>query len=367
MKALLFGDHTSPHVYKWSGYLEEAGVQVTTVGYGSRSFDAYPYGDLRARRLGARTLRGKLHNLLADIGLLLDGRYRFANFHFLDRRHALLALLSPRPVVITCWGSDVLVDLVASRGLRRILLLAALRKARAITCDAESVRESLAASCPSCREKTVLIFWGVDTERFMPGPPTGWLRRELGIPPEATILLSNRMSSPHYQIAEIIESFSRAPAGDGSWLVVRLHPDSDPSYVAQCRLAAAKHPSIRFLDRPLSDAELPELYREVSAVLHFPKTDATPVSMLEALASGCVVIASDKVPSYRSLTDQYSIRVCPLDRLREEATRAVIDREETESRSNRATLESRHSRAATIASLRSLLESRVARVGPKRG
>ena len=60
---------------------------------------------------------GKLRSFLADLFLIRRENPDFVCVHFLTARYASLMLLLSRPCILTCWGSDILVDLPASRSL----------------------------------------------------------------------------------------------------------------------------------------------------------------------------------------------------------------------------------------------------------
>ena len=358
-KVLLFGDHTSPHVHKWAAFLEDAGAAVDVVGYGeSESLDSYSYSSLINRKgRGWKALAERL----SDLTLLFSGGYDAACFHFLTRKYALYILLSPIPTVLTCWGSDIFVDLPRSKGFDRAIRLRALRKASRITCDSVALREAIAGACPEAVARTEIVYWGVDTGRFRPDPQDVAIRKELGIPAAATVLLSNRLASPHYRVRELIEQFVRSVRDEASYLVVRLQPNCPRDYAEECRRAAASCERIRFLERPIADSELPSVYRCADFALHFPKTDATPVSMLEALACGCGILCSDELASYALLEDELELTRLPLAGLDDAAIRLAAITADAARITDFAAIEAAYSRAATVSRLRDVLDDLASR------
>ncbi|HWP68339.1 MAG TPA: glycosyltransferase, partial [Rectinemataceae bacterium] len=208
MKAVLFGDHSSPHLHRWVEFLEAAGVEVVTVGYGEgHSPDNYAYRRLISRSAMVGSPWGKFRSFIADLFFIRKENPDFACFHFLTARYAALMLLLQRPTMLTCWGSDILVDLPASRGLGFALRRAALAKAACITCDSEEVARAIAFAAPAAAGKTHIVFWGVDTGLFLfPGPERSAgraIREEVGVPANAVLLLSNRLAASNYRIKEI--------------------------------------------------------------------------------------------------------------------------------------------------------------------
>ncbi|MCE1195423.1 glycosyltransferase [bacterium] len=364
MKTVLFGDHGSPHVFRWVNFLEAAGTEVVTVGYGEgRSPDNYAYRRLISRSAMIGSPWGKLRSFLADIFLIRKENPDFVCVHFLTARYAALMLLLSRPCILTCWGSDILVDLPASRGLGLALRRAALARAARITCDSDEVLRAIASASPAAAGKTQLIFWGIDTGFFRPPEPERRaglaLREALGIPADAVLLLSNRLAAPNYRIKEIIERFVAEVRDEDTHLLVRLQPGADRGYVRGCKAVGAGNERIQYLERPLADAEMPALYAACDIVLHFPRSDATPVSMLEALASGCAVLCSDVQDAYRVLADDYHITRLPLESLDDAAVGAALALRSGYAASNAGTVRRLHSREKTVGELRSMIEGLV--------
>lgn len=356
-RVLLFGDHTSPHVHKWAAFLEDAGAAVDVVGYGeSESLDRYTYSSLIDRKAMGRGALSALANLGSDLALLFSRRYDAACFHFLTRKYALYILLSPIPTILTCWGSDIFVDLPKAKGIDRSIRLRALRRASRITCDSVALREAITEVCPEAATRTEIVYWGIDTGLFRPDPADGAIRKELGIPAGAPVLLSNRLASPHYRVRELIEQFVRSVRDEASYLVVRLQPNCPRDYAEDCRRAAASCERVRFLERPIADSELPSVYRCADLALHFPKTDATPVSMLEALACGCGILCSDELASYALLEAGLELTRLPLAALDDAAIQLAKEGGRERTQRNLAAIEATYSRAATVSRLRDILD-----------
>ena len=361
MKTILFGDHLSPHVHRWSKYLEDAQVEVITVGYGeTEANDRYAYTRLVDRSARIATKLGKFASFIADLALIRRERPDFISVHFLTLRYAILILLAGVPAVLTCWGSDILVDLPASRGIARAVRRAALRRARRITCDSADVARVIDGEVPGAGGKTRIVFWGIDTARFdfaEPGNDAGAeARRRLGIPADATVLLSNRLAAPNYRIRDIVEQFAARVAEPSTHFIVRIQSGAPAAYADECRKASLGDPRIHWHEGPLPDSGMADLYHASDAVLHFPISDATPVSMLEALACGCAVIASDERESYRALEADYRILRIPLQDLDDAAVRDALDLRNQHARANAAAIGRIHSRAATVETLRRIAE-----------
>lgn len=363
MRTILFGDHRSPHLHRWARFLQDAGIGVLTVGYGEAAAqDAYRYESLIDRSPAVATKTGKFTSFLADLRFIARQQPDFICVHFLTFRAALLILLASRPAILSCWGSDILIDQQASKGIRRLVRRMALRRARWITCDAEDVKRAILAETPAAESKVQLIYWGVDTRIFRMPEPGGQharlaaeIRRELGIPAGSTVLLCNRLVSPNYRTAEIVRQFARCIRNPGTRLIVRIHRGSDPSYVAATKAEAAACPKaadgserILWLERPIADAEMPALYAASDLALHFPASDATPVSMIEALATGCGILCSDALEAYAALEKDYRLSRISLEGLDDAAVAAALTLRAASASSNARAVERIHSRSCTV-------------------
>ncbi|MDP2790395.1 MAG: glycosyltransferase family 4 protein [Rectinemataceae bacterium] len=360
MKSLLFGDHRSPHVHRWSEFLEAVEVEVFTVGYGeSHAPDTYSYRKLLDRSGRTATLWGKLRSFLDDLLLIRKENPDFLSVHFLTARYAALMLLSARPSILSCWGSDILIDMPASRGFSRLIRRAALRKATHITCDSDEVRNAIVSEVPGSEARISLVFWGIDLSKFCVSAREEYsaraIREELALPPSAIVLLSNRLASPNYRIKELIERFRASIRSVDTHLVVRFQPGAESGYVQSCKEAAAGDERIHYLERPLADAEMPALYAACDAALHFPLSDATPVSMLEAFASGCAVICSDALDSYKVLENDYHILRLPLAELDDKGIETALNLRSRYAEADAGIVRRLHSREKTVETLRTII------------
>ncbi len=333
MRLCFVGNPASIHTQRWVGYFAAVGHQVHLVNLGpqpKRKFDwpgpqhhtlpappMAPVPGLRgAIMLSARrsALRALLNQIQPDV----------LHAHSVGDPGWFAALSGFHPLVLTAWGSDVLLGLRQGPRLHRWLTRNALRNADLLTADARSV---LDAARPHLRPgaQVELIRFGVDTGVFNPGADTIWRTRlDLGAGP---LLLSIRQCHPLYNIDVIIRAFARVrqELPEGRLLVKLVTQNDDDPYLAQIRelvgqLALAD--AVVYVPQ-VSYAEMPDLYRAADLVLSVPSSDALPVSVLEAMACGTPVIASD-LPALRELTDDGADLVFVPARDVESLSRAIL-------------------------------------------
>lgn len=199
------------------------------------------------------------------------------------------------PVVLTAWGSDVLVtprEKTLRGRVSRGLLGWSLRRADLVTADARDVLDEISRFDVAAPLREVL--WGVDISLFRPdaGAAANDSRFEL---------ISLRQWEPNYRIDLVLRAFaalrSARPAlrtgltllGGGS-----LRTDLQ-ALAAGLSLDSG---TVRFIGK-VDEAEMVAALQRADVSVSIPHSDATSVAMLESMACGLAVVASD-LPANRS-------------------------------------------------------------------
>ncbi len=205
-----------------------------------------------------------------------------------------------RPLVQFALGSDVKsLTLNVSPNPRRLLgsayrrwrTVRAVRAADAVLCDSSRIRDVITDHLPQARVEMVRI--GV--EHGATGSRRDW-RQELGVAHSTLLLLSTRLFTSNYNILTIIRAMPRVlEAVPDAILVLKELPRlGDPLYRTECeRLVdelGLRH-SVHFVGE-LERSDLLSLYRAADIYLSVPTSDATAVSVLEAMSCGVPVVAS---------------------------------------------------------------------------
>src|SRR3990172_884280 len=125
------------------------------------------------------------------------------HIHYLNEA-ALFALLTGfRPIVLTAWGSDILLSPEKS-WIRRQTVKYTLKRLTLMTCDADHMKQEM-VSLGADPDKVKVIFFGTDAGKFDPGRRDSGLRDQLA-PGGAPIIISTRKLEPLYDIETLIRA-----------------------------------------------------------------------------------------------------------------------------------------------------------------
>ena len=329
MRLVLFGDGESPHLLKWARALAP---QLELWAASSRGF--LPEFDvlLPPERLLALGTRPKV---AGGNAALLRKLPRFAQWlqrvrpdwvhaHYLTS-HGTLAWLAlttmgaPGRLVGSAWGSDVLVTPQRS-ALQRRLLARVLRACTLCTSDSQHMGRRMREL--GAREVMCFPF---GLESLPPLPPQK----------DEDLFFANRALEPIYAPQRVLEGFAALAAG---WPQARLVVANDGSLRAALQGQARSlglHDRVRFVGRLDADAQA-GFYAHSRWYFSLPRSDSVSVSVLEAMAHGCVPLLSD-LPANRELVRDGDNGLILADgRLPEAgALRALAGRAEAIARANR--------------------------------
>lgn len=224
------------------------------------------------------------------------------------------------PFVVTAWNGDIVWKYQWSF-IRNYAVKRGLAKADLITVDSDELKQK-ALQYGNYSNKIELIYMGVDTHQFRPGNKSNDLRKKLSIDPNAPIVISNRSLEKIYNIDIVIRAIP---------LVLRVLPEtiflftwhsgSKKEDLLELAESLGVIENIRFIGH-INYKELPKYYAESDLAVSIPFVDTTPLSLLEAMASGCVPVISD-LPSPTEIIQDW-INGCVVPVLNIEATAQAI-------------------------------------------
>ena len=211
--------------------------------------------------------------------------------HIIDMAYAIYALLLKSfgtKIVLENNGSDVLLP---KNKETRILYRVAYKVADAVVQDSFASQKAgirLGAS----KKNNKVIELGIDTNIFNPNIKKGIFKRKYGIPANAKVILSPRRFTSLYNIVSIIsimkDVWNRYPE---TWFVFCTYTQNIRyKYLIDKESRGERVLYLGYMD---NENEMPYVYRDSDVIISIPKSDSSPRSVYESIATGGNVIASD--------------------------------------------------------------------------
>jgi L-malate glycosyltransferase len=285
MKIALLGEGSVIHTLRWAEYFRARGdtVRLFTLEDPPDDFT----GDWK--KVGRRDRSHALSYTLAGPRLaraLKEFDPDLVNAHFVPNYGWLGVLTGRRPLVVSTWGSDVLVNPRKSP-LHRWRLRFVLKHADLVTSDAEMMTEEIHRYI---KNSSLVLTAPMGMERTFYERGEDELERE-------PVLLQFRNLEPVYDIPTLVDALPSFLAEHSKWRV-RIAGEGNLRAELEARVAnLGLSESVTFLGR-LSREQLVDELRRASLYVSTSLSDSTSVSLLEAMALGAYPVLSD-IPANR--------------------------------------------------------------------
>jgi glycosyltransferase involved in cell wall biosynthesis len=327
LRVCVVGDLDGVHTHRWVRWFVERGHDVHGVSYYQprrpppgvtvhvlAGADVPPVAPGRGDGMGWRPATRRLAEVAAPslwrlvnalryqrrgLARAIDGvRADVVHAHYVVEHGFYAALAGRRPLVVTAWGSDVLLAPRRSP-LARAIVRYTVRRADLVTSNNEYMGRCL-VDLGARAEDVALVVLGAET--FFLEAPEASVNLRPADETSPTVISLRSLNSPLYNVDVILRAMAlvrrRIPgarllmAGEG-----RLRPELE-RLAGRLRLGG----SVSFLGYLGRDA-LRDALASAQVCVSVPRSDATAVSTLEAMAVGCFPIVSD-LPSQEELVRQ---------------------------------------------------------------
>jgi glycosyltransferase involved in cell wall biosynthesis len=303
VRLALLGNAQVIHTRRWADWFHARGHAVELISLEADHGFAYPCHLLRS----AVPFRFLRYPLATPAVRRLLARFApdVVNAHFVPNYGLIGVLAGYRPLVVSAWGSDVLVSGVASplHSARARFVLA---RADRITTDAAMLTRAVVA-LGGAAERVLTVPMGVEPERYRAArtvPPGG---EPAGSP---LCVVSTRKLEPIYNVGQLIAA---VPA------VLAAHPRSvievagdGPERAALAARAPAASGRLVFHGM-IPHAEVARLLGRAAVYVSTSRSDSTSVSLLEAMAAGAFPVVTDIEANREWIDDGWNGRLVPLD------------------------------------------------------
>jgi glycosyltransferase involved in cell wall biosynthesis len=183
------------------------------------------------------------------------------------------------PIVSTAWGSDILITPHRSFILRQLVKYC-LKYSDMITADAEYLGQEVLKYIPDHKEKLVIANFGMK------------INAELLNTPKEDIIYSNRLHKPLYNIDEIIRAFKKMQDHKpNNYTLVVGAVGEETENLKKLAVDLGIKEKVKFVGW-LNLEENQRWYARSKFYVSIPDSDATSISLLEAMYYGCYPIVS---------------------------------------------------------------------------
>ncbi|MFC2059683.1 glycosyltransferase family 4 protein [Chloroflexota bacterium] len=325
----------SIHTHRWIKYFADNGHEVHLITSAKPSADIL--GNVKLHVLSRVGPQTRIVNyLINSVPMVIQFRKMIKDINP-DILHAhcimettLLGTTSGfHPLVITTWGSDVLIAPQQSKA-SRWLAEYVLKRADLITCDAEHIKEPL-AKLGADPKKINLIYHGVDTRKFNPGRRDERFVKELGIVGSPTVI-SLRRFEPIYNVETLITAIPMVLRDVPGAKFLLVEKGSQENKLKDLAQSLGVSDSVKFVGWVPED-ELPRYLASADVYVSTSLSDAgLAASTAEAMACGLPVVITDFGDNRKWVEDGVNGFIIPLKApevlaakivqlLRDEATR----------------------------------------------
>jgi len=299
MRICYVGDGTSIHTQRWVNYFARKGHEVHLIcwklmpGY-DENIHVHLLTRLAPKIWAVSQYLSALLWIFQTRRLVKKIKPDIVDGHFITVYGFLAACSGFHPLVVTSWGSDVLIY-PRRNSLLRSITKYALRKADLVAFNSELARKEL-IELGTKPEKLVFFRRGVDTQQFSPRVRDQQFKEQLRISGMPTVI-SIRSLRPIYNVEMLIKAvpliLKQAPetkfviAGDGE----------QRGALTNLANSLGVSDSIRFVGL-LPHDELPRYLSSSDMYVSTSLSDSSPLSLQEAMACGLAPVVTD-IPANR--------------------------------------------------------------------
>jgi glycosyltransferase involved in cell wall biosynthesis len=285
MRILFLSDARAYHTQRWVNYFAGRGhscfLATLDRGFETRAEEFF---------FPSKILPNYLKYPLSSIrikGLLEKTRPDLVNAHFVPSYGLVGALLKFHPLVVSTWGSDVLIS-PAKSCLRRKRARYVLKKADLVTADAQVSAEAI-------------YRLGVEKSRVVVSPmgvEKGLLGRSQKQEKPQLLVLCNRKLEPLYDVATLIKAIPlviRQDKREIRFLILGEGSQKNRLLNLAIKLKVETHMEFRGV---VSREQLIKTYQDSNIFVSTSLSDSTSVSLLEAMNFGLIPVVTD-IPGNR--------------------------------------------------------------------
>jgi glycosyltransferase involved in cell wall biosynthesis len=216
----------------------------------------------------------------------------YVNAHYITSHGFIAALIKKLgnfhfKLIQSTWGTDILVAPFKNKLYFQITRFT-LNQADLITSDSEYMSGIIRTIS---RKEIMTFIFGLD---FLP---------EIDVSKkDPNLFYSNRMLTENYNIIEVIQLFHLINQLNPDTELIISHDGEQRNYLENLTKELGLQNKVAFIGFISLDKQI-SLYRRAQFYISLPKSDSTSVSLIEAMAYGCIPVLSDLPANREWVTD----------------------------------------------------------------
>jgi L-malate glycosyltransferase len=303
MKICYLADGESVHTKRWCRFFKEAGHEINLITFKNVQIEGVKVHFVDAGRIDKAGGNWKIVCKYQKVKSLVDKiRPDILHAHYASSYGFIGALSGFHPYVISAYGSDVLVSPFRSRIFKAIVKYT-LRKADRITSMADHMTEKL-IQLGADKEKISNIIFGIDENIFNSANHR--------VPKDRFVITSTRFFEPVYNLPLLFNALkivkNKVPG-------LQVNIVGEGTLQKEYEMLVSQYginDVVTFKGRLLEE-ELVDVLNNTHVYITVSFSDGCSVSLLEALACGSFVIASDILPNKPWIKDGVNGFFVPVD------------------------------------------------------
>ena len=297
MKICYVADGTSIHTQRWVNYFSRKGHEVHLIcwklmpGY-DENIHVHLLTKIAPKIWAVSQYLSFLFWIIQVRRSISEIKPDIIDGHFITVYGFLAACSGFHPLVVSAWGSDMLVQPKRSP-LSKFTTKYALKKADIIIClfPIDVAKEQITElGIDSNKIRTLLL--GVDTAEFSPSHRDEKIRRTLGIESSQPIVISTRALAPIYNVETLVKAIPLVLAEIPQAKFVIAGTGEQQGYLRELARVLGVSNSTKFIGW-VPRTELPKYLSSADIYVSSSLSDGTSNSLLEAMACELAPIVTD--------------------------------------------------------------------------